>query len=147
MKNFPIRITINNLQKKKKINLMLLKEKAYILEQYIPANIKEISVNLINDKKIIEVNKKFLNKKSHTDIISFKTDQTIDILISIDTAKKQAKEFNNSFEKEIFYLIIHGILHFSGYNDYSINSRNKMLKKQDIILKKIWDNTQTKKNE
>ncbi|MCL5674476.1 MAG: rRNA maturation RNase YbeY [Candidatus Omnitrophica bacterium] len=117
---------------------MPLKEKTCFLEKYIPSDIKEISVILISDKKITDINRKFLHKNHPTDVLSFKTSQTGDIIISAETAKMQAKEFKHSLEKEIFYLIIHGILHFSGYKDYSDRDRNKMLKKQDAILKKVW---------
>lgn len=141
MKKLRQNILIRNLQRKVRVDLTLLEKKTNLLEKYIPSNIKEISVILVGNRKITDINKKFLHKNCSTDVISFKTSQTGDIIISTETAKKQAEEFKHSVEKEILYLIIHGILHFSGYKDCP-DSANEMLKKQDAILKKVWNNAE-----
>jgi len=51
-----------------------------------------------------------------------------DIVISVDTAKRQAQEYNHPLNYELKILFIHGLLHLFGYDDTTEKSKNKMLK-------------------
>lgn len=88
---------------------------------------KELTVAFVSDRKIKELNKIFRDKNKPTDVLSFpyepdqydflETDNFLgDIVISLETAQKQAAENNLSFETEIKQLILHGILHLCGYD-------------------------------
>lgn len=87
---------------------------------------KEFTVAFVSDRKIKELNKIFRNKNKATDVLSFpyeseqydflETENFLgDIVISLETAKKQAAE-NNLPLTEIKQLILHGILHLCGYD-------------------------------
>ena len=80
-----------------------------------------------SDRKMRELNKQFRGKNYATDVLSFpfeepsdstanQSDFLGDIAISVETATRQAIENNLSFETEIKQLILHGILHLSGYD-------------------------------
>jgi probable rRNA maturation factor len=88
---------------------------------------KELSVAFVSDRKIKELNRIFRDKNRPTDVLSFpyetdrydylETENFLgDIVISVETAEKQAKENNLTLEAEIKQLILHGILHLIGYD-------------------------------
>ena len=88
---------------------------------------KELSVAFVSDRKIRELNRIFRDKNSPTDVLSFpyepdrydylETENFLgDIVISLETAGRQAAENSLSLEAEIKQLILHGILHLCGYD-------------------------------
>lgn len=102
-----------------------------------------------NDCKIQEINRDYRNKDVPTDVITFALFADDDfkmvieddiylgeILISIDTAKKQAKD---SVEKEILTLITHGILHLFGFDHQTDEDYNFIVRTQDYVLEKIGE--------
>ncbi|MFT5171265.1 MAG: putative rRNA maturation factor [Candidatus Marinamargulisbacteria bacterium] len=93
---------------------------------------------LVNNTKIIEINKEFLNRDYATDIISFnlgEIDSPIgDIYISVEKAKENAETHNQTFDNELKLLIVHGILHLLDYKDYSDEEKKVMFKEQERLL-------------
>ncbi|MCI2068861.1 MAG: rRNA maturation RNase YbeY [Bacilli bacterium] len=86
-----------------------------------------LSVSIVDDPTIWEINKTYRKIDRPTDVISFAYDDTGDeknepvddlgeIVISLDTAIRQAKEFSHPVEREIAFLFIHGFLHLLGYD-------------------------------
>lgn len=102
----------------------------------------EISIIMVSDKEIKQLNRKYRNVNRITDVISFKIDGeginkeelTGDIYIANNRSRRQAKEQGNSWEKELAYLVAHGVLHLHGYSDYEPSKRKEMFELQD----KIW---------
>ncbi len=100
--------------------------------------IDSIEYIFCDDECLTELNIKHLKHNTLTDIISF--DDTLgklisgDIFISIDRVKENAKKFKVSFEDELHRVMIHGILHFCGYNDRSNNEKSVMREKEDYYL-------------
>ncbi len=83
----------------------------------------EISVYLTDDNTIKLLNKNFRGKDKATDVLSFTYNEQVggykllgEIVISIDTAKRQAKELGHSLEEEIKRLLVHGFVHLLGYD-------------------------------
>ena len=84
----------------------------------------ELSVALVGDEEMRPLNAKYRKKNKTTDVLSFSADPGIsseagllgDVIISIEQAKRQAKERNHSLKKEMVTLLIHGILHLLGYD-------------------------------
>ena len=105
----------------------------------------EISIILTSDKKIQELNWRYLKKNYPTDILCFpyQTGKAYraDIFISVDTAKNQAKNYLHSFKEELGFLVIHGILHLLGWEDNSELLRKRMWKKQENILRVVMKRT------
>lgn len=98
----------------------------------------DINYIFSNDEYLYELNVKYLNHNTLTDIISF--DDTMgkllsgDIFISIERVKENAKEYKTVFEDELHRVMIHGILHFCGYKDKTIEDKQLMRKKEDYYL-------------
>lgn len=88
---------------------------------------KDLTIAFVSDRKIKDLNKIFRDKNKATDVLSFpyepdqydylETDNFLgDIVISLETAEKQAAENKLPLETEIKQLILHGILHLCGYD-------------------------------
>lgn len=115
----------------------------------------EVSVNLVGETKIKNLNKKYRNKNTATDVLSFPLSTAVlkkydilplgDIFICLPVAKKEAREENISIEKKLAWLTVHGFLHLLGYDhpdDEVSGSRpkqrgKKMFKMEEKILRKI----------
>ena len=114
---------------------------------------QEISILFMEDADIRQLNKEFRNVDNATDVLSFpqnsEEDPFIpekivlgDIAISLDKAKRQAKEHSLAFNEEIILLLIHGILHLLGY-DHEISEQEeiKMRDKTRELFKEIFPET------
>jgi len=100
---------------------------------------KDIELILTTDEEIQKLNKQFRNKDKPTDVLSFPLEDAPNtplgsIVISIDTAKKQAQKHSHSVEEEIKLLFIHGLLHLLGY-DHEIDNGEMREKEKEIIKK------------
>ena len=97
-----------------------------------------INVIYVDDKKIKIINENYLNHNYSTDVISFnlteKKELIGEIYISLETAEKQAKEYNVSLTNEIKRLAIHGALHIAGYDDNTKEKRNMMTSLENKYL-------------
>ena len=90
----------------------------------------EISVTLVNDEQIHELNKMHRNIDRSTDVLSFplgengvydknlETGASLlgDIVISVETAVRQAEEYGHTLQREIGFLTVHSMLHLLGYD-------------------------------
>ena len=111
----------------------------------------EVSVTFMSDEAIQVVNKEYRGKDTPTDVISFALeemgegelqiikDQNMpiilgDILISVDTAKRQAVEYNHPLTREIGFLALHGLLHLLGYDHMTEEEEKVMFGRQKEIL-------------
>ena len=121
------------------------------LNDYVPylfnyMNIKDsiMSIIIVDNEKIHEINKQYRNIDRPTDVISFalEENETIDepfktlgdIYISIDKVYEQAKEYNHSVKRELFFLVTHGFLHLLGYDHMNKEDEEKMFSLQEEIL-------------
>ncbi len=110
-----------------------------------------IEVNLVGDEEIHAINKAYRGKDAPTDVISFAFLDNIDseiaikgdvprllgeIMISYETAKRQAENFGHSLQREMKFLFTHGILHLLGYNHETEEQERIMFALQDQILEK-----------
>jgi len=122
-------------------------------------NIKsEVSILLVDDEKIREINNEHRQIDKATDVLSFPVvdiregeivsdtgdfnlDEELlllgDIIISLETAKRQADEYGHSFEREIAFLTTHGVFHLLGYDHMEKEEEEKMLYKQETVLRKL----------
>ena len=112
----------------------------------------QVSVLIVHDEKMRQLNKKFRGIDKTTDVLSFPIidfnmcDKNIlekgnillgDIVICIDKVFSQATEYMHSVEREIGFLTAHGILHLLGYDHISQEDEKIMFAKQDLILEKV----------
>jgi probable rRNA maturation factor len=92
---------------------------------------------ITNDLEIKDLNSEFRNKDKPTDVLSFpendsprtakKSEYLGDIIISIETARKQAKEYGVSLTEECTRLTTHGLLHLLGYDHEGVTKQEATL--------------------
>ncbi|KKT28408.1 MAG: putative rRNA maturation factor [Candidatus Yanofskybacteria bacterium GW2011_GWA1_44_21] len=108
----------------------------------------ELSVNLVSEKDISRLNKKYRGLNKTTDVLSFPLGEHKsydilplgDIFICPGFAVKEAAKLNIAIEKEMAWLAIHGVLHLLGFDhEKSKKAAGKMSKTEQLILKK-WEN-------
>ena len=148
-----IKVIITNKQKDVKIPTglrMLIRRccNAVLKLEEFPGSV-EVSVTLVNDKQIKELNKIYRNTDRVTDVLSFPmgengkydTDPNNgakilgDIVISMETAVEQAERFGHSLQREVGYLTAHSMLHLLGY-DHEDNGlqRLRMREKEEKVM-------------
>lgn len=95
----------------------------------------DISFIFCDDKYLHDINLKYLSHDTYTDIISFdNTSGNIlqgDIFISTERVFENAQSFNAEFSEELKRVLIHGILHFSGFTDKTERERELMRRKEE----------------
>jgi len=134
-------ISVHNLQRKTSVNiaeletfaadavkrcLRLQKGKRTDLRQ-----LHEIFVWLISDRRISQIHLQFLGESGPTDVITFRDGE---IFVSVETARRNAREFGNSLMSEIKLNIVHGLLHLHGFDDSTLADLSRMKDTQEKIL-------------
>ena len=153
-----MRIFVSNLQEVVKVeqNLEELVKKtvetALAVEGQPPE--AEVSVALVDDAYIQELNRVYRTKDRPTDVLSFAMleegegepviegldqEELIlgDIVISLETATRQAAEYNHPFERELAFLTTHGVMHLLGY-DHGTDEETKVMRaREEAVLEKL----------
>lgn len=111
----------------------------------------EISLSIVDNKEIKKLNSIHRNIDKETDVLSFPMLDEFnniennmlhpillgDIIISIDKAMTQAKDYGHSLERELCFLTVHSMLHLLGYDHMDKDEEKIMFEKQDIILNNL----------
>lgn len=117
----------------------------------------EISVSIVDNNEIRQINKEFRGIDKETDVLSFplleydengnyisedfsEDDENIllgDIIISWDKVISQAEEYGHGLERELGFLVVHSMLHLLGYDHEEPEQEKEMFALQDVILNKI----------
>ncbi|MDD3171000.1 MAG: rRNA maturation RNase YbeY [Bacilli bacterium] len=104
---------------------------------------KEISLILVDLEEIKTINLQYRGLDYPTDVISFEEEDNEDelylgdIFVCIDKVYMQAESYNHSNEREFAFLVVHGILHLSGYDHMNDEEEKKMFDKQEEILESL----------
>ena len=148
-----IKVMIRNNQKQIKlpVGLRLLVRKCcqavLVTEKF--EHDAEVSVSFVDNKEIRQLNKLYRNKDKSTDVLSFPLGENDvydvnnetgayllgDVVISIETAIKQAKMYNHTLEREVGFLTVHSMLHLLGYDhETSPIDAAQMREKEEEVL-------------
>ena len=99
----------------------------------------EIVYAFFNDNNLKTLNDRYLDHNYYTDVLSFNDscEKRINgnIAISVDRVKENAKTFGASFDHEMLRVMVHGLLHFMGYNDSNEDEKSEMTKKENEKIK------------
>ena len=131
-----MKIQIGNQQKRIKIDKRKIRIRVTKLLELLDCGDKEISITFVDDETIQCINQQYLSKDRPTNVISFSLQEGEfgdmnpeilgDIVISVDTARQDAENGHFSFDEEILFLIIHGLLHLLGYNHENTSKGNTL---------------------
>jgi probable rRNA maturation factor len=113
----------------------------------------ELGIELVGSAEMAKANKQFLGHQGSTDVITFDYAADLqgsaspsagerrelhgDLLISVDDAALQAREFHTTWSEEIVRYICHGILHLLGYDDLAPAARRIMKREENALMQKL----------
>ncbi|SDG19285.1 rRNA maturation RNase YbeY [Desulfosporosinus hippei] len=111
----------------------------------------EVSLLLVDNQRIHALNLEYRGVDRPTDVLSFALQEEVedepeieeedqmlgDIVISVERARAQAQEYGHSFEREIVYLAVHGLLHLLGYDHEEENDKQEMRSKEEEIMAEL----------
>ena len=115
----------------------------------------DVYITLTNNEELHKINKEYRDVDRPTDVLSFPmyerdeiaglkndTDDEIekilgDIIVSIEKVREQAEEYGHSFERELAYLVTHGMLHLLGYDHMIEEEKAVMRKREEEILETL----------
>ncbi len=131
------------------INILMNEFKEFLPDYLLNKKSASISLEIVDNLKISDLNQIWLNKSGPTDVLSFpilSKDDSVnyltfiefgDIFISLEMALKQSIEYNNSVEQEMIWLASHGFLHLLGWDHQDPTQLEKMLKMQEYLISKL----------
>lgn len=110
----------------------------------------EVSVTLVDNARIRELNSEFRGIDRETDVLSFPMgDESFDvdpdndaillgdIVISLEKARAQAEEYGHGFRREVAFLITHSLFHLLGYDHMTPEDEAEMFAKQEKVLERL----------
>jgi probable rRNA maturation factor len=117
----------------------------------------EISLSFISDRRIRSLNRIYRGKDQPTDVLAFSLANSKqvkatkngerspplflgDVVISVPTARRQARERRHGLRREITWLMIHGILHLLDYDHEKTDDARRMQRKERVLLRQLTDN-------
>jgi len=100
-------------------------------EEVLLDQFKLIEVSIVSDEAIAAVHGEFMDDPTPTDVITFHHGE---ILVSSDTASREAPAHGYTHKEELLLYIVHGLLHLNGYDDMTPPARDRMHRRQDEIL-------------
>jgi probable rRNA maturation factor len=120
---------------------------AHALTVEAAATPSELSILITDDATLRELNRTYLGVDSPTDVLSFsqtegeefavpdgETPHMGDVIISVETARRQALEHGLALQDEAAHLLVHGILHLLGYDHEDPDDAAVMRSHEDAIL-------------
>lgn len=93
--------------------------------------VREISIILVSDDTMRKLHRRFCQIDNATDVLTF---QHGEIVISVDTARRQARAFSMTVAAELRLYLLHGLLHLAGFEDGNAPARARMESVQEEIL-------------
>ena len=102
----------------------------------------EVCIALVGDTKMRRLNRTYRNKDRSTDVLAFAYREVGsdvapllgDVVISIPTARRQAKAFSHSLDEEVLRLLIHGVLHLVGYDHERSRQQARRMERKETEL-------------
>ena len=132
-------------KKVKGVKSKLLSKIAHRALEVLGLSRVELSIVLVSDAQIKRLNKLYRNKDKPTDVLSFPIGEKVedwlilgDIVISVDTAKRQAQELGHSLEEELKRLLVHGLVHLLGYDhELGGEEEKKFFELEEFVLREL----------
>lgn len=145
-----IRINSENLNRKKRIDLLKTDRVAKAVLKALEKDNVELNIVFLSNQKIRALNRAYLGRDKATDVIAFPAGKGPgsrvtghgprflgDIAISSDKAAENSGAYGLTLMEEAALYVIHGILHLLGYDDTTKKARDAMRRKEDGLLQKV----------
>lgn len=93
-----------------------------------------VSLLLTDDREIARLHAEHLGDPTPTDVMSFLVDEAAEIVVSVQTARRIAKQFDHAARAEIALYVVHGLLHTLGFDDVRVRDRQRMRDAERAVL-------------
>lgn len=108
----------------RKVPIAWLKKTGQEILEILEQNRTELSIAVVDNGEIQELNARYRNRDEPTDVLSFSAERRLpagtevlgDVVISVEKAEEQARKRGETLEQEMTALLIHGVLHLLGYD-------------------------------
>ena len=148
-------VSLSNRQKRVPINTRKIRRAAEKILGALDFQGYELSVVIVDDSEITQLNRRYFHRSRPTNVISFpmaaegpvalRSKVLGDVVISAETARRQAGEAGGKGEEEILFLLIHGILHLAGYDhEGPAGERRKMEAKEKELFSLLMRSSRRK---
>jgi probable rRNA maturation factor len=124
----------------------MIKKKMKRLLEDLACDKKEVSILFTDDRIITELNRDYRGKDKPTNVLSFsmtegpsdvESGMLGDVVISVDTALREAAEMGETVEETIYRLLVHGLLHLMGYDHERSPQDEKIMTREEKRLLKL----------
>ncbi len=147
-------VFVNNLQDKVSIEDGLEELLIAVVDEALRdsgiAGDPEVSLVFVDDEYIADLNRQYRSVEGPTDVLSFALQEGEpmpggeeegpmlgDVVISLETATRQAGEYGHSFQRETAYLTVHGVLHLLGFDHGTGPEKQQMREREEAILNRV----------
>ena len=96
-----------------------------------------VALLLTGDREIGRLHAEFLGDPSPTDVISFAVDDGAEIVVSVDTARRVARQKGHAARAEVALYVVHGLLHVMGWDDVRPRQRAQMRAAEAAIMRSL----------
>lgn len=105
----------------------------------------EVSLSLVDNEEIRELNREYRGVDRETDVLSFPLEDDFgidlpllgDIIISVEKALEQSQDYGHSLERELAYLTAHSMFHLMGYDHMSDKEKEEMRNKEKLVMSNL----------
>jgi len=136
-----MKILLKNLQRRRRLNISRIKKSARRILTLTERPAAELSILFVGDKRMSDMNARYRGIPKSTDVLSFEAgipvkgidyDPVIgDIVICVPKAESQAEASGTDFYNEIERLMVHGILHLTGYDHEKSAYKARIMRKRE----------------
>lgn len=100
---------------------------------------RAVSVLITGDKRISELCERFLGRPRRTDVLAFpgEGDYLGDVVVNAQRARREARKRGIEPTGELFLYVVHGLLHLVGYDDGSVEERERMRRREEAVLRRF----------
>jgi probable rRNA maturation factor len=153
-------VVVNNLQETIPVdeNLLFLVKKAaesVLAAEGVDERV-ELSVVLVDDNHIHDLNRRFRGRDRPTDVLAFPMREEVpedggepgmlllgDVVVSMPTAVRQATEYGHDLDREVVRLVIHGTLHLLDYDHENDAGASRMREREDAVIRYLLNSADT----
>lgn len=140
-------IQVKNRQNRHRIHLDDMERKATIVLDALGAPEAELSLLIVSDEEIADLNKMYLDRSGPTNVIAFPMRDGAfsdvnpnllgDVVISLDTAAREARACGMTIELRLDQLLVHGILHLFGFDHENKDTEARAMRKKEEELLRL----------
>lgn len=119
-------IHVQNRQRRVPVNEEVLRRFGDRLARTVRLSPESFSAVLVSDRRMREFNRRYRRKSGATDVLSFLLEENGylgDVVISVETARRQARKLGHGLQTELQLLLLHGVLHLMGYDHEADNGQ------------------------